>query len=102
MIDALTGGERRGQVLADLAIGRMRTAGRLAGLSMALAGRFTEHHALLCRLHRDRIKLFDDAVAGPGSWLGEGQEVRSPGWLRYQLECGLTTLREALDVTRGG
>jgi transposase len=64
MTGALTGGERRGPVLADLAKGRMRTAGKLADLSMALAGRFTEHHALLCRLHRDRIKLFDEAVAG--------------------------------------
>jgi hypothetical protein len=64
MTGALTGGERRGDVLADLAKGRMREAGKMAGLSMALAGRFTDHHALLCRLHRDRIKLFDDAVAG--------------------------------------
>jgi transposase len=64
MIDALIDGERRGQVLANLARGRMREAGKLADLSMALAGRFTEHHALLCRLHRDRIKTFDDAVAG--------------------------------------
>src|SRR5204863_3498269 len=55
MIDALIDGERRGAVLADLALGRMRTAGKLADLSMALAGRFTEHHALMCRLHRDRI-----------------------------------------------
>jgi transposase len=51
-------------VLADLAIGRMRTAGKLADLSQALAGRFTEHHALLCQLHRDRIAGFDTAVAG--------------------------------------
>jgi hypothetical protein len=43
MIEALIDGERRGQVLADLAIGRMCTAGKLAGLSMALSGRFTEH-----------------------------------------------------------
>jgi transposase len=64
MIEALIDGERRGQVLADLARGRMREAGKLADLSMALAGRFTGHHALLCRLHRDRIKLFDEAVAG--------------------------------------
>jgi transposase len=64
MIEALIDGERRGAVLADLAIGRMRTAGKLADLSMALAGRFTEHHALLCRLHLDRIKVFDDAVDG--------------------------------------
>jgi transposase len=64
MIDALIDGERRGQVLADLAKGRMRTAGKLADLSMALAGRFTEHHALLCRLHRDRITVFDQAITG--------------------------------------
>jgi len=63
MIDSLIDGERRGAVLADLAIGRMRTAGKLAGLSMALTGRFTEHHALLCRLHRDRIAGLDAAVA---------------------------------------
>ena len=64
MIEALIDGERRGGVLADLAIGRMRTAGKLTDLSMALAGRFTEHHALLCRLHLDRIAVFDDAVDG--------------------------------------
>jgi transposase len=64
MIKALIEGERRGQVLADLAQGRMRTAGKLADLSMALAGRFGEHHALLCRLHQDRIAVFDEAVDG--------------------------------------
>jgi transposase len=62
MIKALIGGERRGEVMADLAIGRMRTAGKLADLSMALAGRFTGHHALMCRLHLDRIGMFDAAV----------------------------------------
>jgi transposase len=64
MIEALIDGERRGQVLADLAIGRMRTAGKLADLSQALAGRFTDHHAMLCRLHLDRITLFNAAVVG--------------------------------------
>jgi transposase len=63
MIEALIDGERRGAVLADLAQGRLRTAGKMADLSMALAGRFTDHHAMMCRLHRDRIKIFDDAVA---------------------------------------
>jgi transposase len=63
MIEALIDGERRGEVLADLARGRLRTAGKMADLSMALAGRFTDHHAMMCRLHRDRIKMFDDAVA---------------------------------------
>src|SRR6266705_2865964 len=36
MVEALIDGERRGQVLADLAIGRMRTAGKLAELSRSL------------------------------------------------------------------
>ena len=63
MIGALIDGERRGEVLADLAQGRLRTAGKMADLSMALAGRFTDHHAMMCRLHRDRIKMFGDAVA---------------------------------------
>ena len=63
MIEALIDGERRGGVLADLAIGRMRTAGKLTDLSQALTGRFTGHHALLCRLHQDRISGFGAAVA---------------------------------------
>jgi transposase len=63
MIEALIDGERRGGVLADLAKGRMRAAGKLTDLSQALAGRFTGHHALLCRLHLDRITGFGTAVA---------------------------------------
>jgi transposase len=50
-------------VMADLARGRARTAGKLADLSMALEGRFTDHHALMCRLHLDRITALDAAVA---------------------------------------
>jgi transposase len=84
MIEALIDGERRGGVLADLAKGRMRTAGKLAGLSMALAGRFTAHHALLCRLHQDRIAGFDAAVAG--------LDERIAGKVtRWQREAGLLT-----------
>jgi transposase len=82
MIEALIDGERRGGVLADLAIGRMRSAGKLADLSMALTGRFTGHHATLCRLHLDRIKVFDDAV--------DGLEDRiAAGAARWQREAGL-------------
>jgi transposase len=62
MIEGLIDGERRGQVLAGLAVGRMRTAGKLADLSAALTGRFTDHHAALCRLHLDRIALFNAAA----------------------------------------
>jgi len=80
MIEALIDGERRGRVLADLAIGRMRTAGKLADLSQALTGRFTEHHALLCRLHLDRIAVFDTAVAG----LEDKIARRAARWQREQ------------------
>ena len=57
MIEALIDGERRGQVLADLAIGRMRK--KIPELSMALEGRFEEHHAMLCRLHLDHLDHLD-------------------------------------------
>ena len=80
MIEALIDGERRGRVLADLAIGRMRTAGKLADLSQALTGRFTDHHALLCRLHLDRIAVFDTAVAG----LEDKIALRAAPWRREQ------------------
>jgi transposase len=84
MIESLIDGERRGAVLADLARGRMRTAGKLTDLSMALTGRFTEHHALLCRLHRDRITVLDEAVAG--------LDGRIAGKVtRWQRESGLLT-----------
>src|SRR5215468_10077500 len=49
MIGALTGGERRGQVLAELARSVMRR--KIGDLSQALEGRFGDHHALMCQLH---------------------------------------------------
>jgi transposase len=76
MIEALIDGQRRGGVLADLAKGRMRDAGALADLSMALTGRFTEHHALLCRLLQDRITGLDAAVAG--GWVPSWSGIEKP------------------------
>src|ERR1700738_2018448 len=49
MIEALIDGERRGQVLAELAKGKMRK--KIPDLSMALEGRFGEQHAMLGRVH---------------------------------------------------
>ena len=80
MIESLIDGERRGAVLADLAMGRMRTAGKLADLSQALTGRFTGHHALMCRLHLDRIAVFNTAVAG----LEDQITARAAPWQREQ------------------
>jgi transposase len=64
MVEALIDGERRGSVLSGLAIGRMRNPAKLADLSQALVGRFTDHHAMLCRLHLDRIGVFSAAIGG--------------------------------------
>ena len=61
MIEALIDGERRGQVLADLAKGKMRA--KIPDLSMALEGRFGEHHAMLCRLHLDHLDHLDGTLA---------------------------------------
>ncbi|MGD0243329.1 MAG: hypothetical protein ABSB59_23860, partial [Streptosporangiaceae bacterium] len=50
-------------VMADLARGRARTAAKMADLPVALEGRFTGHHALMCRLIPDRIKVLGAAAA---------------------------------------
>ena len=61
MIESLIDGERRPEVLADLAIGRMRP--KIPDLAMALEGRFGEHHALMCRLHLDHIDHLEAMIA---------------------------------------
>ncbi len=61
MIEALIDGERRGAVLAELARGKMRA--KIADLSMALEGRFGDHHALMCRLHLDHIDHLEAMIA---------------------------------------
>ena len=77
MIEGLIDGERRGRVLADLAIGRMRTAGKLADLSQALTGRFTDHHAVLLPA---------------GTWTGSPcLTPRSPAWRRRSPSRSLRT-----------
>lgn len=61
MIEALIDGERRPRVLAELARGRMRA--KIGDLSLALQGRFDEHHALMCRLHLEHIDHLDGMIA---------------------------------------
>ena len=61
MIEALTDGERRPAVLADLARGKMRS--KIPDLTLALEGRFGDHHALMCRLHLDHISHLDAMIA---------------------------------------
>ena len=61
MIRALIDGERRGPVLADLARGVMRA--KAADLSLALEGRFDDHHALMCTLHLEHIAGLNQMIA---------------------------------------
>jgi len=82
MIEALISGERRGAVMAGLARTRLRSAGKMTDLSMALTGRFTEHHALMCRLHLDQIGGLGRQIAG----LDEQIAARTA---RYSREAGL-------------
>lgn len=51
MIEALIAGERDPEVLADMALTRMRP--KIGDLREALVGRFDDHHALLARMHLD-------------------------------------------------
>jgi transposase len=53
MIDALIAGERDPEVLADMALTRMRP--KIPDLREALVGHFDDHHALLARMHLDHI-----------------------------------------------
>jgi transposase len=62
MIEALIAGQRDPRVLAELARGVMRT--KIADLTMACAGRFGEHHALLARMHTDHIDHLTTLIEG--------------------------------------
>lgn len=60
IITALCGGERDPDVLADMALRRLR--GKIPELRQALVGHFDEHHATLCRLHLGRIGDLEEAI----------------------------------------
>lgn len=60
MIDALIAGQRDPVILADLAKGRMRS--KIGRLEDALAGRFNDHHARLCRVMLARIDQADATI----------------------------------------
>jgi transposase len=61
MIDALIAGQRDPAALAEMAKGKMRP--KIPQLRDALAGRFNEHHALLCRAMLARIDQADATIA---------------------------------------
>jgi len=79
MLEALIAGERDAEVLADMARGRMRP--KIPDLVQAMIGRFSEHHAFLCRMHLDRI----DAV------------TRDIATLSMRVESVMAPFREVLS-----
>lgn len=60
MLGALIAGERDGDVMADLALRRMRA--KLAELRLALEGRFDDHHALMLSMHLAHIDHLSAAI----------------------------------------
>jgi transposase len=65
MLEALIGGERDANTLANMARGRMRP--KIPDLVQAMIGRFGDHHAFLCRMHLDRIDAITTDIAALGS-----------------------------------
>jgi transposase len=61
MLEALIADEHDPQVLAELARTKLRR--KIPALTEALTGRFTGHHALLCRLMLDRIDAINATIA---------------------------------------
>jgi transposase len=101
MLEALIAGERDPEVLADLALGKMRP--KRAALKEALTGRFDAHHAELARMLLDqidalgeKIETLTDRVDQLVGQLPEAQAPRADGG----TESGLSVL-ERLDEIPG-
>lgn len=60
MLEALMAGERDPEVLADLALTRMRP--KIPDLRRALLGRFDDHHALMLRMHLGHVDHLSAAI----------------------------------------
>jgi transposase len=73
MLDALVAGERDPDVLADMAKGRLRS--KIAELSEALAGRFSDHHAFLVQIQLD---LIDQRAKAINEITARIEEVMAP------------------------
>ena len=60
MLEALISGQRDPEVLADMALTRMRP--RIPELRKALVGRFEDHHGLLLRMHLDHVDQLSQMI----------------------------------------
>ena len=67
---ALIAGERDPEVLAEMALTRMRP--RIPELRLALVGRFNAHHAVMLRAHLSHIDYLDGSDRRPRRRGGTG------------------------------
>ena len=73
MLEALIAGERDSEVLAQMALTRMRP--KIPELRKAMVGHFEDHHALLLRMHLDHV---DQLSAIIGRLDGEVARLMAP------------------------
>jgi transposase len=80
MLEAIVAGENDGQVLAELAQGRLRS--KRALLEEALSGRVRDHHRFLIAQHLEQIDFLDEQLAAfdraIAAAVGEGGEQAPP------------------------
>lgn len=60
MLDALVAGERDVEVMADMALTRMRP--KIGELRLALEGRFDAHHALMLSMHLGHVDQLTESI----------------------------------------
>jgi transposase len=100
MLEALIAGDRDPAALADLARRRLRS--KIPGLTEALAGRFSSHHAFLARVHLD---LIDQHTAAISQVTGRIEAAMEPFRGFRQLICsipGISTLTADVIIAETG
>ncbi len=88
MLEALIAGERDPEALAGLAKARMRP--RIPDLVEALTGRFTEHHAFVCRMHLDHYDHCTDQIEQVTARVEEATEPFLPQLTRLESIPGVS------------
>lgn len=91
MIEALIAGERDPRALSDLARGVMRK--KIPDLSMALAGRFGAHHAVLARTHLDMLDHLETMIARLD---GQIEEMTAPFAAQIAALCTIPGIGDRL------
>lgn len=84
MMRALIAGQDDPAVLADLARGRMRS--KIPQLTLALTGRFTEHHAFLLASMLDHIEAQESEIAALDARI---EQVIAPFATQVDLLCSI-------------